>query len=117
MRNICLISLVTLVCGFAHAGLPETADVSGGVAVVVGDFNAKTLVELRGDGRFVVQGLTGDRKRVGAIRADLKKQGLYGKIAVDVWDGENLPFVDNFANLIVADKSAGLSSAEARRVL
>jgi len=117
MRNICLIALVILICGFAHAGPPETAGVSGGVAVVVGDFDAKTLSGLAADGRFTVQGLAGDRKRVDAIRAELKKQGLYGKIAVDVWDGKNLPFVDNFANLIVADKSAGLSSAEAQRVL
>ena len=117
MRNICLIVLVTMICAAAQAGLPETVGVSGGVAVVVGDFDAKTLVSLRGEGRFTVQGLTRDQKRIDSIRAELKIHGLYGKIAVDVWDGKNLPFVDNFANLIVADKSVGLSSTEALRAL
>jgi outer membrane protein assembly factor BamB len=106
-----------MICAAAQAGLPETVGVSGGVAVVVGDFDAKTLVSLRGEGRFTVQGLTRDQKRIDSIRAELKIHGLYGKIAVDVWDGKNLPFVDNFANLIVADKSVGLSSTEALRAL
>jgi len=106
-----------MICAAAQAGLPETAGVSGGVAVVVGDFDAKTLVSLRGQGRFTVQGLARDQKRIDSIRAELKAQGLYGKIAVDVWDGKSLPFVDNFANLIVSDKSAEMSAAEALRAL
>jgi outer membrane protein assembly factor BamB len=117
MRNISLIAFVTMICAAAQAGLPETAGVSGGVAVVVGDFDAKTLVSLRGEGRFTVQGLARDQKRIDSIRAELKSQGLYGKIAVDVWDGKSLPFVDNFANLIVSDKSVEISGVEILRAL
>ncbi|MBT3201906.1 MAG: PQQ-binding-like beta-propeller repeat protein [Phycisphaerales bacterium] len=122
MRNICLLACVTMIlCGPVLAGdlsgLPEIAGVSGGVAVVVGDIDAKGLSSLRGDGRFIVQGLSRDQKRVDALRTELKRQGFYGQIAVDVWDGKTLPLVANFANLIVADKASGLANAEAQRVL
>jgi hypothetical protein len=68
MRNVCLLACVVMICDSVHAadlsGLPKIADVSGGVAVVVGDVDAKTLVSLHAGGRFVVHGLTGDQKRV-----------------------------------------------------
>ena len=118
MRSTCLVTCVTMICAAAaQAGLPQTAGVAGGVAVVVGGIDAKTLSGLSADGGFTVQGLTRDQKLADGLRAAIKQQGLYGKISVDVWDGKDLPFIDNFVNLVVADKSVGLSAAEIQRVL
>jgi len=121
MRRIALIAFVTVFCGVARAAeitdLPRVSDVSGGVAVVVGDINVAALAGLRLDSGFTVQGLTRDRKRLESVRTELRREELYGRAAVDIWDGKNLPFIDNFVNLLVADKPIGASAAEIRRVL
>jgi len=73
--------------------------------------------QLRNGNQYVVHGLARDSSEVAAARAKLIKQGIYGPVSIDQWDGRHLPYADNLVNLIVAEEPAHLSEEELLRVL
>ena len=50
-------------------------------------------------------------------REKLVEAGEHGKIHVDVWQSGTLPFIDNFVNLLVAERDDAVSREEVLRVL
>jgi outer membrane protein assembly factor BamB len=103
-------------CAAQDAKIIEASGVKGGIAVIVGD--AETAATLGTGKPFLVHVLDTDRVRVDNARELIRSKGIYGKVSADLFDGKQLPYVDNLVNLIV-DKGAKLKAppAEVARVL
>jgi outer membrane protein assembly factor BamB len=121
----CLIILCALCIASSSAAPPaeravsmlETAGFRGGVIVHVGCADGALTSALHtGDG-CLVHGLDTSSAQVAAARAQIHQSGLYGRVSVDTFDGRNLPYIDNFANLVVADDLGDVPLSEVMRVL
>ena len=115
------IVLVLLVCSRGVAGeadhILEASGVQGGVIVHLGCGDGELTTALRAGDAYVVQGLDTDSGNVEKTRARIQSVGLGGKVSAEVFDGEHLPYVDDFVNLIVAEDLGEVSQAEVMRVL
>jgi outer membrane protein assembly factor BamB len=91
--------------------------VRGGLVIHVGSGNGELTAALHAGDGYQVQGLERDPAQVQASRDALRRLGLYGPVTITQLRGDKLPYIDDFANLIVAEESQGISSAEIERVL
>ncbi len=92
--------------------------VKGGLVVCIGCDDPNLLVEIGKAGPYLVQGLDTDANKVDAARKLIQTEGLYGKVTADVFDGKNLPYVDNLVNLLVVlDPGCEIPSGEMKRIL
>ncbi len=98
--------------------LLAASGVRGGLVVCIGCGDPQLLVDIGEAGPYLVQGLDIDAETVKAARKFVQSEGIYGKVAVDVFDGKNLPYVDNLVNLLVAlDPTCAVSENEMDRTL
>ena len=95
----------------------DSAGIKGGLIVHVGCGDGKLTAALRANDSFIVHGLDTDEKNVEAARKHIQSLGLYGKIAVAQWDGKRLPYIENFANVIVVSDGCRVADDEIMRVL
>ncbi len=95
----------------------EATGVQGGVVVHVGCGDGVLTRQLRPNDRYVVQGLDVDGQNVAKARRHLQQAGVYGAVSADTFDGKNLPYIDNFANLVVVSSPQQVTDAEIMRVL
>jgi outer membrane protein assembly factor BamB len=95
----------------------NTAGVKGGLIVHLGCGDGKLTAALRASDSFIVQGLDTDEKNVAAARQHIQSLGLYGKVSVEKWSGNRLPYADNLINLIVAGDECRVPNDEIMRVL
>ncbi|NOZ23318.1 MAG: PQQ-binding-like beta-propeller repeat protein [Planctomycetes bacterium] len=95
----------------------SVSGVKGGLIVHLGCGDGKLTAALRANDSTIVHGLDTSAENVATAREHIRKLGLYGKVSVDQWDGKRLPYIDNFANLIVASGEWGVESDEIVRVL
>ena len=95
----------------------DAAGIKGGLVVHLGSGDGRLTAALRASDSYVVHGLDGQQRNVEAARAHIKSLGLYGKVSVEHWSGERLPYIDNFANLIVSENLGRLPMSEVMRVL
>ncbi len=95
----------------------QAAGVKGGLVVHVGCGDGKLTAALRVDDRYLVQGLDTDAGKVAAARKFIRSLGAYGKVSANVFDGRQLPYVDNLVNLVVADDLGKVPMTEVMRVL
>ncbi len=65
----------------------------------------------------IVQGLDKDIKDVNRARSYIQSKGDYGRISIEHFNGNNLTYIDNIANLIISDGKTGVSQKEILRVL
>ena len=96
----------------------EAAGVEGGLVVHVGCDDGRLTAALRAGESYLVHGLDTSAENVERSRKFLRSLGLYGDVSVDRFEGNRLPYVDNFANLIVlSDGDLQVASEEVQRVL
>jgi len=95
----------------------DAAGVQGGVVVHVGCGDGKLTAALGADDRFVVHGLDADASTVDVARQHIRSLGLYGRVSVEPWAGNSLPYIDNFVNLILVRDPSSVDQDEIRRVL
>ncbi len=95
----------------------EETGVPGGLIVHLGCEDGKLTAALLVSDRYVVHGLAKDDESLQKARDHIQKQGLYGVVTVDRWDGERLPYTDNLVNLFIAEDTGKLSMDEVMRVL
>ncbi len=95
----------------------KASGVSGGLVVHVGCGQGKLTAALRANERYLVHGLDPDATNVARAREYISSLGLYGKVSVEAFNGESLPYVDNLVNLLVADDLGKVTMAEVMRVL
>ncbi|MHC4172542.1 MAG: outer membrane protein assembly factor BamB family protein [Planctomycetota bacterium] len=103
--------------GPAAKEILDAAGVKGGLIVHVGCGDGKLTAALRAGDSYLVHGLDTDARHVDKARANIRSLGLYGKVSVDRFDGEQLPYIDNLVNLLVADDLGKVPMAEVMRVL
>lgn len=89
----------------------------GGFVVHVGCDDGKLTAALGAGENYLVQGLDVDAADVAAARRHIQSLGIYGRVAVDTFPGDRLPYADNLANLIVSDDLGDLPMSEVLRVL
>ena len=93
------------------------AGVKGGLIVHAGCGDGKLTAALRKNDSYLVHGLDINAANVEQARKHIKSLGLYGKVSVDTFDGERLPYIDNLVNLVVAENPGRISMDEIVRVL
>ncbi len=91
--------------------------IRAGLCVHVGCGSGVRTLELAGNEALVVHGLDGDAREVTAAREAIAKAKLGGRVSVECWKGPDLPYPDNYANLIVAEPRLPVPDAELIRVL
>jgi outer membrane protein assembly factor BamB len=96
--------------------LDETG-VRGGLIVHLGCGEGKLTAALRAGDSYVVHGLDAGGGHVEAARRYVRSLGLYGKVSIEPWSGNRLPYIDNLVNLIVVADPAAVPQAELLRVL
>ena len=115
------VSLATLIWNCSSSAdigeaLIKKSGVQGGVVVVVN--NEQITSEIGVNDRYLVQGLFEDEKNKLSARKRLQSKGMYGPVTVRSWDGDQLPYIDNFVNLLVIeDAGCEIRDEEILRVL
>lgn len=95
----------------------DDTGVKGGLIVHIGCGDGKLTAALRADDGFLVHGLDTDADDVEQAREHIRSLKLYGKVSVETWGGDRLPYIDNLVNLVVSENIGDLSMEEVRRVL
>lgn len=102
----------------AHRDLLAPFGVKGGLVVCIGCDDPQLLLDFSKAGPTLVQGLDTDASKVEEARKFLQLKGVYGNVGADVFDGENLPYVDNLVNLlVVVESGCSIPSEEVDRIL
>lgn len=123
MKRIGWLCVVTWLAIGGTAGADSAGDivtksgVKGGLVVHLGCQDGELTAGLRLNDRYVVQGLDTNPRNVAAARTNFRKAGLYGSISAELYDGRNLPYVDNFVNLLVVSLPVEVPRSEILRVL
>jgi outer membrane protein assembly factor BamB len=112
-----LILLLALPCMSAGEEGPATGGIRGGLCVVLGAADAELPLRLVEQGPFIVQVLDEDAARVQALSVQLQKRRLYGRVAVEQWNGPGLPFADRLVSLLVVPGATTIPLAEQQRVV
>jgi len=100
------------------AEILDATGVKGGLIVHIGCGDGRLTAALRAGDAYLVHGLDADAKNVDAARRHVESLGLSGKVTVDTFDGERLPFADNLVNVIVMrDTGGGIRDEEIARVM
>jgi len=117
MKRVCISTLLLLiVSGYAFADVVKDVGVDGGIFVRIGCDDPEVLIRMKTPA-CIIHGLDTDEKTVAAARKAIAKQGLYGPISVDVFDGKTLPYIADTVNLLVAADASGAPHREILRVL
>ncbi len=130
-RSLVPLSLVLTVCTCLFATIeasgqtPEqqareilqATGIRGGMVVQLGCGDGRLTAALHAGDGYLVQALDKDPANIGRAREHVMSRGLYGPVSVDRLAGDRLPYVDNFANLVVGARPSGMPMAEVMRVL
>ena len=90
---------------------------SGKLIVQIGAGDGRETVELAGENN-VVHALDSNLANIETARKYIQSKGLYGRVSVEHWTGEELPYIDNLVNqIVVSDTGHRVSRDEIERVL
>jgi outer membrane protein assembly factor BamB len=114
-----LIVFATCNCSVAASAsdIIKASGVKGGLVVHLGCGDGKLTADLRQNESYMVFGLETEAGKIAKARENIKELGIYGKVTVDTFNGENLPFIDNVVNLLIAESLGDVSQDEVVRVL
>ena len=109
-------STVALVAGGAVSESPIFTE-KGALVVVLGCNDPDQLVSLHADGSFLVQGLDTDPAKIEKARRSIEAAGVHGPVSAKLYDGSNLPYMDNLVNVVVVETALADVGGEILRVL
>ena len=95
----------------------RTSGVKGGLVIHLDCNDGRLTAALRAGESFRVQGLDTDQEDVQRAREYVHSRNTYGPVSVAEWDGESLPYIDDLANLVVAEAPVDVPRKEIMRVL
>ncbi|MFW6161371.1 MAG: PQQ-binding-like beta-propeller repeat protein [Planctomycetota bacterium] len=95
----------------------DATGVQGGLVIHLGCGDGALTTALRASDSYLVQGLAADPATVARARANVRKLGLYGPVTIARFDGKTLPYVEDLADLVVAEDLGDVPMAEVMRVL
>ena len=126
----CLVgfALVVLVCrsSFGERGgdvsakaarLLRDSGFGGGLIVHLACGDGHLTAALHADVRYLVHGLDTSAENVERAREHIRSLGFYGRVSVEQWGGDTLPYADNVVNLVVASDGCQVANEEIARVL
>jgi outer membrane protein assembly factor BamB len=126
LRYASVILVVTSACAIANGANDEqqaavraivnTANCTGGLIVHLGCRDGTLTAALGQKESFIVHGLESNSAKVAQARKLIRGKGLYGRVSIERWSGEGLPYADNLVNLIIVDGES-VSAKEIARVL
>jgi len=93
------------------------AGVRGGLIAHVGCGDGKMTAALRANDSYVVHGLDANPANIEKACRHIRSLGSYGKISVESWASDRLPYTDNLVNLVVSEDLGRISMDEVTRVL
>ncbi len=94
----------------AAARIIEVGERSGGICCVIDPADAGLPVAIARQGRFVVHCLTRTASARDDLRKAIRSAGDYGRVSVDVLDGERLPYAGNLITIVVVASPAKQAS-------
>ncbi|GAB6165588.1 hypothetical protein JCM19992_15880 [Thermostilla marina] len=100
----------------AAAETRGSADLPAGLVVQVGAGDIESVIRLAAEGGRLIQVFDTDAKKVATARELVAEAGLYGTVAVDRFDGQHLPIIDDVAAAVILRSSFSVRSDEALRV-
>ena len=122
MRHLAMLFLLSL--AFSAAGetttgseIIERSGTQGGLVVHVGCGNGELTASLRVNDGYLVHGIDMDAVQITEAKRRLSSKGLYGPVSFSLFNGRNLPYIDNLVNLLVAHRPGDVSMDEVMRVL
>ena len=95
----------------------DKAGLKGGLIVHLNCGEGKLTEALRLNDSYQVQGLDSKKENVQKAREYIISKGNYGPVSVDLLSADELPYNDNFINMIVAEDLGKISKNEVMRVL
>ena len=125
-RPTCLAFIVALllevlaiheVSAFDAQEVVRRTGITRGVAVVISD-QIEGSLQLAETGQFVVHQLVLDSGNVAALRSEVMRKDLGGRVVIDeLHDTLKLPYGDGFVNLLIVDPPDRVVDSESQRVL
>ena len=94
-----------------------TSGIHGGLIVHLGCGEGKLAAAFGAAGPYLVHGLDRDGQAIDRARRHIRSAGLYGRVSVEPWAGERLPYIDSLVNLLVAEDLGEVPMDEVMRVL
>ncbi|UCE47042.1 MAG: methyltransferase domain-containing protein, partial [Phycisphaerales bacterium] len=95
----------------------EATGAKGGLIVHIGCGDGKLTAALCANDRYLVHGLDTDPENIAKAREHVSSRGLCGRVSLSQLTANDLPFVDNLVNLVVAESIDSVSMDEVMRVL
>lgn len=95
----------------------EQSGISAGFFVHLGAGDGQLTAALKQNDATQVHGLINDSQEVDVTRSRIRNAGSYGDVAFERFSGTELPYVDNLANLFVAEELGDVPMQEVLRVL
>ncbi len=89
----------------------------GGLIIHLGCGDGELTAALGAGDHYVVHGLDPNSDNVRRAREHVRSLGRYGRVSVEKWTGDYLPYADDLASLVVVDKPNAISMNEIMRVL
>ena len=89
----------------------------GGLIAHLGCGDGKLTAALGAGDCYVVHGLDPNSDNIQRAREHIRSLGRYGRVSVEKWTGDYLPYADNLASLVVVEKPDRISMNEVMRVL
>ena len=89
----------------------------GGLIVCVNTKDLAEVAQVIDRERFLLHGLYTDKTDLVETQAAISKNGLAGKVTFSLFDGRNIPFVDNAVNLMIGAGNSKISEGEILRAL
>jgi len=114
---ISIFLLVQPVFGKDLGELIKSYGFKGGVVVHLGCGNGEQTAQLLINDNCLVHGLDRNANNIEKARLYISSQELYGRVSVMAFNSDRLPYADNIVNLVVAEKTDGISTEEIQRVL
>jgi outer membrane protein assembly factor BamB len=95
----------------------QESGVKGGFIVHIGCGTGRLTAALCANNSYLVHGLDANAKNIQWARKYIKSQNLYGRVSVEQFKGNRLPYADNLVNLIVSERPTEFPKDEIMRVL
>ena len=95
----------------------EDSGVKGGFIVHVGCKDGSLTAALCPNNSYLVHGLDSNPKNIRLARKYIKSLKLYGRVSVEHFIGNRLPYSDNLVNLFVSERPTKFPKDEILRVL
>jgi outer membrane protein assembly factor BamB len=95
----------------------QESGVKGGFVVHIGCGVGGLTAALCANDSYMVHGLDASAKNIEVAREYIKSLNLYGRVTVEQFRGNRLPYADNLVNLIVSERAAEFPEDEIMRVL